>query len=222
MRLAIFLAAVCVLFWWALVHDWLPPVPPEAASVAPQAEQETVEQRLEPVRRNLRDVTPENSVRLPRPDGEVVVRLPAVQPPPPPPRPPRPQNFALPAVVEAGVVETGGETIRFAGVEPVPADRVCNGESGDWPCGAFARTALQRFLRRRTIECEPGGEKRDGILVTRCELSGQDIGEWLVGQGWAQPADSRYREAGNRARAARLGIWGGGPSPVRPEPQPGE
>lgn len=213
MRYAVFIAAMAALFWWAVTHDWLPAPPPEAAVVAPPASQSRqAELPLEPVRQGLRDVTPQDGVHLPKPEG-MLARLPAVVPPPPPPRPPKPANFALPVVVGAGILEAGGETIRLPGILPLAADSQCEGAAGKWPCGAFARTALQRYLRRRTIDCAAQGERDGGMLVTPCSVGGSDIGQWLVEQGWVRPEGDRYAQAAAQARKAGRGVWGEGPAP---------
>ncbi len=183
--------------------------------------------RVEPVRRNLRDVTPSGMVHVPRPQSQTVVRLPAIVPPPPPPRPVKPRRWERTRVLSAGVVQSGGAEIRIAGIEALPGEAQC-GPAGEaqWPCGNFARAALRRLLRGRPIECDPvdtpaekAGETRS--VITRCEIDGRDIGEWLVSRGWARPAPatgddagSPYAEALQSARAERRGQWGDPPAPI--------
>lgn len=193
---------------------------------------------VEPVKRNLRDVTPSGMVQVPRPQSQTVVRLPAIAPPAPPPRPPKPRRWARTRVLSAGMVQSAGVEIRIAGIEALPGDAQCGpatggqttggqATGGQWPCGNFARAALQRLLRGRPIECDPvnapaaaSGETR--TLATRCEIDGRDIGEWLVSRGWARPAAAEggpggsgpYDAALATAKAGRLGQWGDAPAPV--------
>lgn len=192
--------------------------------------------RVEPVKRNLRDVTPSGMVHVPRPQSQTVVRLPALVPPPPPPRPVMPRRWVGTRVLSAGIVQSGGAEIRIAGIEALPGDAQC-GPAGEaqWPCGNFARAALQRLLRGRPIECDPvdtpaakAGETRS--VTTSCEIDGRDIGEWLVSRGWAQPAaptseagedNARYGEAMETAKAERRGQWGDPPTPL-PAAEPAE
>ncbi|MYZ50263.1 thermonuclease family protein [Rhizobiales bacterium L72] len=78
----------------------------------------------------------------------------------------------------------------------------------------MARTALQRFIRGRAIECElPRHAEAKRAHETRCTVGGDDIALWLVEQGWAKPAGDRYAEAGEKARAERLGLWQEGAAP---------
>jgi len=217
MRYLVFLLAVAGTFLLALHWGWLPelpqqPQPPPHAAVSPP--------RLEPVRPGIRDVSPEGVVRAPLSPGEMVERLPAIVPPPPPPRPPKPVVYARPQAIEAGVLGVGERTIRLAGVDPTPAGRRCSGTAGDWPCGAFARTALQRFIRQRTLDCEPGAAQQGDTFVTACRIGGRDIGQWLVAQGWAAASGKDYAKDQEQARAARLGIWGDGPGALEQQTAP--
>lgn len=202
-------------------------VPDSARPPIETAPQPATGPAVEPVKRNLRDVTPSGMVQVPRPQSQTVVRLPAVAPPAPPPRLPKPRRWVRTRVLSAGMVQSAGVQIRIAGIEALPGEAQCGqATGGQWPCGNFARAALQRLLRGRPIECDPvsapasaSGESR--TLATRCEIDGRDIGEWLVSRGWARPAaeggadgSGPYGEALTSAKAGRLGQWGDPPAPA--------
>ncbi|MCB1462389.1 MAG: hypothetical protein KDJ90_08165 [Nitratireductor sp.] len=194
------------------------PVAEPAPDPAPRPENEQgSETALEPVRRDIRNVTPDRV--LPGPDiaERMIERLPAVVPPPPPPRPEEPERWRRALVVAPGVLKSGGKQIVIAGIDPLGGETECNAADGTaWPCGKFASAALRRLVRQRPVECDPveiqvaarGGtqgdstaetlEQRlsatlerapanDGGIVTRCKIAGRDIGEWMVEQGWASP-----------------------------------
>lgn len=169
----------------------------------------------EPVRRDLRDVTPPGAVRLPTLEKPSVERLPAVVPPPPPPRPPEPVLWPLPVVETAGSILSRGVTIDLAGIETLPLEARCGDEAGgQWPCGRLARAALRRLVRNRTIACDPP-EPADGeARIERiCRLGDQDLSAWLVERGWADAkSESPYLEAARQAQDAGRGQW----SPDRP------
>jgi hypothetical protein len=89
-------------------------------------------------------------------------------------------------------------------------------------------------LRGRALVCQiPEGERDEGTLRARCRLAKQDAGAWLVSNGWALAApDGPYVQAEEKARAAKMGIFGPPPDassvpeiPDAPaaftEPQPG-
>ena len=111
----------------------------------------------------------------------------------------------------AGVVEKGSRSIGLIGIEATAIDAQCGSGPDVWPCGRVARAALQRFVRRRVVECRaPDGEPADGMA--HCTVGGRDIGEWLVAQGWARAQGPDYADAEKIAREEKRGVW----SPVRP------
>lgn len=144
-----------------------------------------------------------------------------------PPAPsPAPQSTGLPAGTPAaaaelvryptfsvaGVIEARNRVIPLAGVAATALDLQCGEGPGTWPCGRAARTALQGFVRGRTVACQPPQSASSASGVARCSVAGRDIGEWLVAQGWAAAEGPDYTEAEKTAKAEKRGIW----NPVRP------
>ena len=169
---------------------------------------------LEPVRRDIRNVTPDHALPGPILTEDEIVRLPAIEPPPVPPKPPEPERWQRALVIAPGILKSGDREIVIAGVEPLASDAVCGDEN--WPCGNFAKPALRRLIRQRAIDCDPvdDNQRTDGRVVTRCEVAGRDIGEWLVAQGWARPLetgnqDDALTKALEEARASGRGQWRG-------------
>lgn len=170
---------------------------------------------FETVRRDIRDVTPEGIIDLPGAQGDRIERLPAVVPPPPPPKPPEPVMWRNPVIENPGELVSQGTVIRLAGIEPLGADEHCNaGDGRTWPCGRFARTALRRLVRGRTLSCDPAAlleEETASRIVTRCRAGGHDLSQWLVEQGWARDSgDGLFSHEAQTARKAERGIWGKG------------
>ncbi|HSO47849.1 MAG TPA: thermonuclease family protein [Rhizobiaceae bacterium] len=168
----------------------------------------------EPVRGDLRHVTPQDMTQPPPIPEGTLVRIPAVEPPPAPPRPPRPVSYSLPRITAAGAIVSGDKQIRLSGIDPLAADARCTDATGEWPCGAFAKVAFQRLVRQRTIECDPV-EPGDGLqIATSCRVGGVDMAQWLVSQGWARPVGADFDKALAEAKASARGQWG-------PRPQSG-
>lgn len=172
----------------------------------------------EPLRQDVRNVTPPDMTQPPMLETATIGRLPAVVPPPPPVRPVKPQPFAKPEVVSAGLLQSGKTLIVLHGIEPLGRDASCKSDDRDWPCGAFARTAMQRLVRQRTVECtDPQGKAVDhnnaGTKANlRCSLAGHDLSAWLVQQGWAVPVQtSEFAAELAAAKDAGLGQWGKAP-----------
>lgn len=128
-----------------------------------------------------------------------------------------------PLIQSAGQFSGSGVAIELAGVLPTVADRMCvDGAGIEWPCGMRARAAFRAFVRGRALLCDLPEEITEKSYRVACTLGKQDVGSWLVAQGWAQAeADGPYVAAGNAARAAGKGIFGQAPvvEPL-PEPQP--
>lgn len=181
----------------------------------PSTRQAMGETRVEePIRRDIRNVTPPGMLQAPKLEGATIEREPARLPPKPPPRPPKPDLYARPAVEAAGMLISGKANIRIAGIRALGAEEICSGsDDRQWPCGVHARTALQRLIRQRTIACDPGGvPDAEGAIAKHCKVGGIDIGEWLVEQGWALPQGREDLSAAfAEARDARRGQWGDGP-----------
>lgn len=181
---------------------------PTATTEAEPAPDQTQDPVFEPVRRDVRDVTPDHVLPAPDLDAALIERLPAIVPPAPPPRPPEPERWRRAQVVAPGVFRSGKKRIVIAGIEPLAADAVCRTEKGeDWPCGNFAAAALKRLVRLRPIDCDPADAREgESDIVTVCRIAGRDIGEWMVDQGWANPLEgSGYDAAFSNAREAGRG-----------------
>lgn len=137
-------------------------------------------------------------------------------------RPEEPKLFN-PLAVAAGVVESKAITVTVAGIDVVAADETCDAGGKGWACGIRARTAFRGFLRGRALDCGLPPDLTEGAVTVRCSLGKQDVGTWLVSNGWARAtAGGPYVEAGEKARTARKGIFGPPPDlgGLMPEPAP--
>ena len=143
---------------------------------------------------------------------------------PPKPKPPeqlKDEPLYQPVAVAAGLLEAKGNTIALSGVEAVRPDETCTDSGGkSWKCGMRARTAFRAFLRGRAVTCN-GKETKDAKapdaaapnpIVADCKVAKQDVGQWLVENGWARAAEGGpYADAGDAAREAGKGIFGAAP-----------
>ena len=70
--------------------------------------------------------------------------------------------------------------------------------------------ALAHKIARRPVTCEDLGRGRHKRIIARCTVAGDDLGEWMVAQGWAVAYylfSYEYSRAEHRAESARRGIW---------------
>lgn len=137
----------------------------------------------------------------------------ALPPPPPPKNPWAGKPLFRPVALESAMFESGGHTIAISGVESVALDESCTYEGTPWPCGVRARTAFRFWLRGRALVCQiPEAEQDKEVMRASCRLAKQDVGAWLVSNGWALAAPGGpYVQAEETARAARMGIFGAPP-----------
>jgi endonuclease YncB( thermonuclease family) len=134
-----------------------------------------------------------------------------------PPKPKAPGEWKgkplfQPVATAAGTIEAKGHTIAISGIDIVEPDETCTDPAGkSWSCGQAARTAFRAFLRGRAITC--GAPQGTGPAATAaCRIGKQDLGAWLVENGWARPAGAGpYADAGEAARKAQKGIFGAAP-----------
>ncbi len=121
-----------------------------------------------------------------------------------------------PVAVAAGIVEVSGFSIVLEGIDVVSADETCTSPDGkSWPCGMQARTAFRSWLRSRSLNCRVPKQVTEEVVMTDCQLAGQDVSEWLVSNGWARAkAESAYADMQKAAEEAHRGIFGSPAAPL--------
>ncbi|WP_062212344.1 thermonuclease family protein [Aureimonas sp. AU12] len=145
--------------------------------------------------------TPDASAPVATPDEATVAAI--------VPSEPQPdfRRFSQPIAVDSGTIQAGQTTLRVEGVEPIAPDARCSDGARSWPCGVRARTAFRAWLRGRSLLCSVPADAGDDVTVP-CLLGEEDVGQWLVSNGWAAAAPgSRYADAQTQAKEARRGIW---------------
>lgn len=124
-------------------------------------------------------------------------------------------------VRDAGTFQSGGTTIRLAGITARDADASCKDKKGrSWRCGAAGRSALAHLIHGRAVSCELPKSGRPKDFPTRCNVAGSDLSTWVVREGWAVPADPpepALAEAADAAKKDGAGLWRGGDDTVTPE-----
>lgn len=150
-----------------------------------------------------------------------------------PPRPKMPDDWNgtklfQPVAQAAGLIEAKGYSVAVSGIDIVRQDETCSDDGKAWPCGIRARTAFRAFLRGRAVVCTVPPEGGRDLIAAECRIGKQDVGQWLVENGWARAAKGGpYVEAGDEARTAKKGIFGSAPNlsgmpamPAAPSPAP--
>jgi endonuclease YncB( thermonuclease family) len=145
-----------------------------------------------------------------------------------PPKPKMPDEWKgeplfQPVATAAGLIQAKGYSIAISGIDIVKDDETCNDAGGSWACGVRARTAFRALLRGRAVICAVPPEGGRNLIAAQCRIGKQDLGQWLVENGWARAvADGPYIEAQEAAKKAKKGIFGAAPDlsglPAAPTP----
>lgn len=129
-----------------------------------------------------------------------------------------------PLASAAGRFDALGYQVAVAGIDIVAADETCSYAGKSWDCGIRARTAFRSFLRGRAPTCTVPPQPDRNVIVADCRLGMDDIGAWLVENGWARAtAGGPYADAEGRAKEGHRGIFGPAPDttlPSLPAPLP--
>jgi endonuclease YncB( thermonuclease family) len=116
------------------------------------------------------------------------------------------------SVTDGDSLEFRGARIRLHGVDAPESRQMCGPPDQLWPCGRRAANALSDWIGGRTVSCLVRRTDRFGRLIATCSVSGADMQDWLVRNGWAMAYrrfSMDYVAAEQAARQARAGIWSG-------------
>jgi endonuclease YncB( thermonuclease family) len=115
------------------------------------------------------------------------------------------------SVIDGDTIEIHGQRIRLNAIDAIESRQPCLLPDGEvWSCGRDAAFALSDKVGRKTLECRVKDIDRYGRSVAICTLGGEDIGAWMVENGWAvayRRYGKAYVAAEDRARRGSLGIW---------------
>ena len=89
------------------------------------------------------------------------------------------------SVIDGDTIEIHGQRIRLFGVDAPESRQTCTIGGRSYHCGRDAAAVLSAFIGARPVACEKRGIDRYGLMVARCRVDGEDIGAWMVSQGWA-------------------------------------
>ena len=131
-----------------------------------------------------------------------------------PPKTPMPKDWRetllyRPVATSSAVFEAMGRTITVSGTIDIDASRTCSFGDAVWPCGQRARAAFNGWMRGRALKCVLPPDVDRFAIAAPCTLGKQDVGAWLVANGWAMASPSGiYGKAESVARDAEMGIFG--------------
>ncbi|KIZ00113.1 Succinoglycan biosynthesis protein exoI [Monoraphidium neglectum] len=120
-------------------------------------------------------------------------------------------------VVDGDTLYVQGEKVRLYAVDaPEKAQSCKNAQGADYSCGVNSLQALTARVGTSQVRCTVKSKDQYGRNVAACSIlspgGAEDMGEWLVSNGYAvayRSISKEYVPAEEKARAAKLGIWSG-------------
>ena len=114
-----------------------------------------------------------------------------------------------PVATSSATFESMGRKVVISGIEGIDLDETCSFRGVAWPCGQRARATFNSWLRGRALKCVVPPEIDRFAIAAPCSLGKQDVGAWLVSNGWATAlASGIYGKAEAVAKDAEMGIFG--------------
>lgn len=121
------------------------------------------------------------------------------------------QEISGPAeVVDGDTLSMTGARIRLFGIDAPELAQTCDRGGEPWACGEAARAELVKLVQDQSVTCLGHETDAYGRLVATCRIGGLDLGEAMVGAGWATAYtqySTYYVERETLAKRFRLGIW---------------
>ena len=115
------------------------------------------------------------------------------------------------SVIDGDTIEIHGTHVRIWGIDAPEGSQLCRGGDGlPYRCGAQAANALADWIGRRVVSCSKAGPDSYGRTVAMCSVDGDDLGAWMISQGyaldWPHYSRGRYSTQQREAVAAGRGI----------------
>jgi endonuclease YncB( thermonuclease family) len=114
--------------------------------------------------------------------------------------------------VDGDSLEIHGIAIRIHGIDAPESGQWCSRDQIAYRCGQEAAFALADKIGLKVVSCLRRDTDRYGRMVAVCTAGGEDLGGWLVSQGYAiafRRDSLEYVATEERAREAKRGLWVG-------------
>lgn len=116
------------------------------------------------------------------------------------------------SVIDGDSLGMSGVQVRMFGIDAPESAQTCRAGGSRWRCGAQASRALSRRIAGRAVACVPKDRDRHGRIVAVCRAGREDLGAWMVANGWAlayRQHSKAYVDEERAARKGRRGLWRG-------------
>lgn len=125
-------------------------------------------------------------------------------------QPARSEITSYAIVNDDGSLRVRHHTIWLYGIYIPPTNRICRSSFSPIRCAPRAVLQLDTKIDR-FVHCERMGRNADRSIVALCRVKGEDLGAWMIANGWAvalPDAPFEYTVLERIARERHLGVWG--------------
>jgi hypothetical protein len=133
-------------------------------------------------------------------------------------------DFSSYAIVRTdGSMSIAGRLVRLQGIWLPTDDYACAANERPPQCPSRPVMNLTSKIGAEFVRCQELGYDSTGAVLGRCTVLGEDLGGWLVRNGWAMAgpdAPMEYRQWERLAESRRLGIWGPSLNGIIVQPHP--
>lgn len=113
-------------------------------------------------------------------------------------------------VIDADTFDVGDVRVRLFGIDAPEIGQPCAAGGQEWDCGRWARDMVRDRFDGAWTTCTPRDVDRYDRVVASCQSDNNDLGEIIVGEGWAW-AYLRYSDLyaldEKAAAVTERGLW---------------
>ena len=117
------------------------------------------------------------------------------------------------SVIDGDTFEMAGKRIRLHGIDAPESGQQCkDANSKSYRCGQMAAKQMSSYVSGKIVNCEILDKDRYSRFIARCLVSGTDVNELLVREGWAlayRQYSKDYVSSESRAKQENIGLWQG-------------
>lgn len=112
-------------------------------------------------------------------------------------------------VIDGDTIRVSGEKIRLSGLDAPEVDQVAKHQDGYWfKQGQRIKSALIKEIGGKVVRVTVEGYDKYDRVLGYVTYNDQDVGEWLVWNGYAIAAyNKRYSRVELDAQRAQRGMW---------------
>ena len=118
-------------------------------------------------------------------------------------------NYAI--VNPDGTMKVDGRIVHLYGIYIPPTDYTCLTIISPRECAPRAVLQLNFKVGSRFVHCDRQWTNDDRSITAICTIDGEDLGAWMLSQGWAvalPDAPFEYQTLERIARTREIGVWG--------------